>query len=343
MGHGDFVRPGGQWPAELVPGAQDAQRLDEMQRRSINGDLGGTWNPKQPIVIGGAGLELGTSSYFFGGVTTKTGGRLVAPDPPKINDSRMVTLVVPTFALGVKPKLGNTTYRFDAYLTKNLTRGLWGLAIGGSAPSAIGLTVPRRYLHQGAQLVTVSLEYFIAQRPPSVPANPMVIFPRQHAYDGMQSYPTPNIGGTSGWASGVAQVFGNYIIPSSPSTNSGYYFKATTITGAGHTGASEPNWASVSTVGATINDYATPAVDGVVWTCTGRSGWLSTLGDTIDSYYANGAAQSLSYDADPASTAGMNTINNGASSATVELNHLDSLAILTGVKMVYSVSSMAFE
>jgi len=341
MSHGDFVRPGGQWPAELVPGAQDAQRLDELQRRSINGDLGGTWNPKQPVVIGGAGTELGSASYFFGGVTTRTGGRLIAPAAPVINDIRSQVLTVPVRELGLRVQ-PNLSLRFDACVARPGTRR--GVSFNqGQVPGLLGLTIPRRYLHDQQKLVTVAIEFFITRRPGSVPALAMKMVPQEHAYDGTLHPCTPSTIGGISWASGVAHALGDYIMPSSQAHNNGYYFKASTITGAGHTGATEPNWASLTSVGQTINDYATPGTNGVVWTMTGRSGWLSTLGATVDSYYANGAAQLLALDPDPASTFGMNKITNQYDSATVQVEYIDPLAVITGLQLSYAVSSMAFE
>jgi len=94
--HNTFIRPSGQWPAEFVPGATDAQLADVAQFQGLNGDTGvhgvrinpdsfygqavplpagywstldtaqaglvngdagnGTWSPAKQIVIGGAGM-----------------------------------------------------------------------------------------------------------------------------------------------------------------------------------------------------------------------------------------------------------------------------------------------
>lgn len=50
--------------------------LDTTQSQAVNGDLGGTWNPSAPIVLGGAGMVLCTTTHIFDqnpGVTTPLG------------------------------------------------------------------------------------------------------------------------------------------------------------------------------------------------------------------------------------------------------------------------------
>jgi hypothetical protein len=84
-----------------------------------------------------------------------------------------------------------------------------------------------------------------------------------------------------------------YVVPVLPARQNGYYFVCTT---AGVSGGTEPVWPS--TVGATVTDNT------VVWTCIGRSGIYPISLATPDSYYANGAVQSLYFDTDPAQIVG---------------------------------------
>ena len=58
MSHNDRSRPASEWVTYATPNAHDFAQWDLLQYQGVNGDLGGNWAPKTPIVIGGAGLSL---------------------------------------------------------------------------------------------------------------------------------------------------------------------------------------------------------------------------------------------------------------------------------------------
>jgi hypothetical protein len=79
MPHNSYIHGGPSDPTAWLPGyvvlQVDWQSIDQLLFESINGDLGGTWAPAAPIVIGGAGLNLtglfevsGLGSAEFNGV-----------------------------------------------------------------------------------------------------------------------------------------------------------------------------------------------------------------------------------------------------------------------------------
>ncbi len=336
MSQFDFSRPGGIWAPELVPGARDFQWWDSVQSRALNGDLGGTWNPSKPIYIGGAGMVLDAVSQVLGGVTTRTGGRLVSSGVPTCN-ARARVISVPARACTVRLYLSGAiaSQRLDAYLgAPSLAK--WGIALR-QQPNLLVLDIPRRYLHQGARLVTVALDFSFSGRPAALPASAMQMGVIGHSSAGAAYYTTPVCGGIGTYGmnpwSATAFVTGTYIVPSSQATNRGYYYVAQN----NGTGVAEPNpWPT--TVGATVSDGA------VTWKCVGRSGWLSTYQESVEQYYANGSGQLLAFDTDPSTAAGLNTMDNASHGVSVELGSIDPQMVITGVQLSYgSITSLGFE
>ncbi len=263
MPHFDFARPGGQWPQEAVPTATDWQRWDVLQSKTIDGVNGGFYQPSSPIVIGGAGVALGGSSQISGGVTTLTGGRITitaaAGDFPKLGPARSYTLQLPNI-------------------------------IQQSASGVLNIDIPTRYMHDGARLATVGVVYSVPKRPTSVPT--ITIDLTRITNLGATSLPIPNALNT--WSAITAYSVGNYVRPNNATMN-GFYFKCTSTSGTGLSGASEPTpWPSV--VGATITDN--PGANQVIWTCVGRAGMYAIGGATVDGFFHNGQLQTLAFDFD---------------------------------------------
>lgn len=67
MAHNARIRTFGFWTDTTPVTAAEYEALDQAQFEAINGDLGGTWAPSAPIIIGGAGVEIGGA-----GLTTTT-------------------------------------------------------------------------------------------------------------------------------------------------------------------------------------------------------------------------------------------------------------------------------
>lgn len=275
MAHFDTQRVGGVWVPQDVPCAATFQRWDVTQSKAINGDAGGTYAPSTPVILGGAGLILGPNGAMQGGVATLTGGRLFF-----------------SIASGEGVRLSPTRTRTIALVPDP--------RIDGSALTTQDFPIPPRYTHNGAQVATVALAFQVLQRPSGLPSGSI---PRVEleAYlaAGTVSATVPNNLSAAQWAPTTAYTLGQYIVPTD-GNNNGYYTKVTT---AGTTGGTEPVWPSVP--GTTTTD------GGVVWTTIGRNGQLPLFGQTADSLYNNGMAQSIFLDLDNTGVPAGNTIAMG--------------------------------
>ena len=98
--------------------------------------------------------------------------------------------------------------------------------------------------------------------------------------------------GLGAWTARHAYALNSYVGPTLALTNTGFYMQATSVSGTGTSGGSEPAWPT--TLGGTVIDN--PGANQIVWTAVGRNGWLPLKGATLDSYYAGGAPQVLEAD-----------------------------------------------
>jgi hypothetical protein len=262
MAHFDTQRVGGVWVAQDVPCAATFQRWDVTQSKAVNGDAGGSYAPSTPIVLGGAGLILGTSGVMQGGIATLTGGRLflslASGDAVNLSPARARTIAVPT-----DPR------------------------IDGSALTTQDFPVPPRYTHNGALVATVAMTLEVLQRPEGLPVGSIPrIELEAYIAAGTSSATVPNNLAASTWASGTVYPANTYIVPTDVNNN-GYYVKTTA---GGTSGGTEPVWPSV--VGTNTTDNT------VTWTTIGRNGQLPLFGQTADSLYNNGMPQAIFLDLD---------------------------------------------
>ena len=160
MPHNDYVRPSGQWLSHTVPTARDLQRLDDLGSRSINGDEGGTWNPANPIIIGGQPIQVTTAaSSYEGGARTENGGRIVHADNdvPIFNPVRTRSVLIPLY------RLHDSTKGYVDYATNAL-----GI-VDQYANIFATVQLDGRYFHKGATLSTATLTYRVGQPHTSLP------------------------------------------------------------------------------------------------------------------------------------------------------------------------------
>ena len=165
--HNDFVRPSGRWHGVSVPTVRDARELDDRAAKSLNGWYGGSWAPKTPIVIGGAGvLTTAPGSRIEGGVLTRVGGRVVcgADDVPVFSVARARTVVVPLF--------GPRVARASAWTwTPQASPAGWRVV---SAAASVAVTVrfalPLMELHSSATLSQARLVMRVGGRPVALPS-----------------------------------------------------------------------------------------------------------------------------------------------------------------------------
>lgn len=314
----DFVRPSGVWSNEMVPGASDYYGWDWRQARILNGDLGGSWAPLNPIIIGGAGMQLGSSgSVLSGGVTTRLGGRiqlgpwdLIQLSPPR-TVTRMVDMLcfhpqtVAFFGTPLPaPSFSTTGASYlvapDAYLLR--VEPVPGKIAGGliaglvSAIFPISFTIPSEFLingatdpgplgtpvlQNGAQLASVTLNFRFLSRPSVLPTNLL----RLSAASGVSltqpptgAYSVP--GGLNVWSAAHVYSVGQYMIPATQRSTPLSYFRCITHGTSAHT---EPVWNT--TPGATTIDGFSQ------WVCIGPTGDLYTT--KLETYYNNGNPQSI--------------------------------------------------
>lgn len=348
MGHRDFIRRGGSsaWPNELVPGAQDYQRWDAGQAALINAIDGGSWNPAKPIGIGQTGsnpnsiaLSLGTAgSQFTGGAVTTLGGRIFVAGaiPPGVTPARTRTL---TWHLWELPPVSKPpTYADnDVTLIQDPTR--FGIALAGPE---LELAIPPKFIHRGATLQSMSVNYRITQRPTAAQmggSSQLLFIPDGAGADGI-SLPSPAYYNGNlfpvVWAASTSFALNAYTTPTNANAN-GYYFKATSVSGTHTTGASEPTWPT--TVGATVTDNA--GANQIVWTCIGLNG-IGTHKQRNDpsTFYANGQPQQLTFQSDPTA---VNIWDPQANFYGITLS-IKPYGLLHSVTFVWSnITSLAFE
>jgi hypothetical protein len=335
MAHLDFVRPSGQWKKEMVPGAGDYYRYDVNQSKGIDGDHGGSYAPKSPIIVGGAGVQLTTASSIVGGVTTKTGGRAVigAADNtfPTLGPGtgRTRTIQIPIMAsVFVDPNGGGGS--FTRVFNDASGCGIMGTGVG---TYPLYFEIPPRYLHSGARLATLGINFRVTQRPSALPSTPFSLFAASKSVTGVFSAFNPSLVGQ--WVASTAETAGTYITASSPTTNKGYYYKAQNN---GTTGAigNEPNWPTV--IGNTVVDNT------ITWVCTGRVGWYPLFGATVDSYFSNGQVQTIQYDYDGLSGPyGSNVIDTTQQRYQIAVENLDPTVLITSAFAVFdTINSLAF-
>jgi hypothetical protein len=338
--HNDVVRPS-VWVPELVPNQADYQRWDAKQSNGIDADDGGTWSPKTPIILGGAGGALTTAgSSITGGVSTKQGGRLIFQTSgsvgfPLLSPSRVRTLEIPIIGANVHTDilLGTGSQLEDDYVTPVLGPALYGVRLQNTV-NQLSIDFPERFAHQGARFATVGLTFALNTRPQALPSSFMQvqISGTSNASVAQAFIPagaSPGFGGFALWTAGHTYAAGAFVIPTATNSN-GLYFRATI---GGHSNVVEPTWPS--TIGATVVD------GGVVWTATGRSGNYPTKGVSLDSYYNNGRPQTIAVDLYGAA---IGNFGDGATVYQLRVSNVDSTAVLTGAFVSYdTINTLQFE
>lgn len=280
----DYVRPSAQWPNEVTPGAADWARFDQAQYRSIATD-GGTWNPAGPIVIGGAGLQLGNAaSQLVGGLSTEQGSHLVLDggDYPSTSPSRSDVVVVPL----VVTRAPSLSLLIDV-TGVNADPSAFGAT--GSGGAALACYVPKRYIHHGATLLRASLTFRFTARPSAVPLDRISLLLAGLAANSVDSttYQPLNPGSTVNyWSASHAYASGAYVWPANYTKLNGFYYKALN---SGTSGASEPVWPTV--IGNSIGDGS------ITWRCQGRAGQLPYT-TNMDALYNQGQPQTITLDLD---------------------------------------------
>lgn len=181
--HNDHLRPDGFptaafLPCPIVITPADMQLLDYLSTRSINGDDGGEWDPTSPICIGGAGIHTTTSTTgIFGGVETRTGGRMVLGandypyffDPITTSSTRERTILVPC-SLGLGNNDHNTFFPWSPDLNAVNDTPSTQSFLGPTSSATLGLLLDP-WIPDGAKLSGMTLRFRAMHKPAAVVAN----------------------------------------------------------------------------------------------------------------------------------------------------------------------------
>lgn len=316
MSHADYFRPSGQFAPEMVMGPSDWQRIDVLQSKLIDGDNGGTWAAVKPIIIGGSGVNVTAGGGIFSAAAqTLNGGRLVLGSSefvvlsPTRTDSVLLALLHPSISTGVAGAANTGALDADYF---NLTTSPQPIGTQSAVASGLAFDIPRRYLHNGASLVSMVLTFTVVTNPGgALPAQQPFFGPLILDSTGTAVAFNPGPASTlSRWQATHAYALNSYVVPNA--TANGFYFKATSISGTGTSGGSEPVWPT--TIGNTVTDN--PGANQIVWTCQGFSGQVAAA--TPAAYYNGGLAQSVTYTFD-----GTTTIDTTANRYAIAVNAAD--------------------
>ncbi len=200
--HNDFVREDGQWPPETVPTARDWALFDRAQSKGLNLLGGNAWSPATPIVVGGAGLVLGSGCSVRGGLRTESGGRLVLgeSDWMLVTPARGRTSVVPLEDSPLSTLAARTWERIAAPM---------GVRVTAVTSAIFSFALASRAMHDGGRLTSAVLRFRIGQFHPAVPAY-------QPSF-GLRRMPIGRATSVNLWSSGAA------VVSPAPTTPVGYF------------------------------------------------------------------------------------------------------------------------
>lgn len=172
MAHNDrFFRPSILAPT-WVPTPHQVRILDQQTSESVNGDAGGTWNSTNPVIIGGAGVQIADAGGFTGGVTTKK----YAPDGALLlgdND----------YPVHLAPKTRTVLFPIrDSYFAftdiSKFPQEAYDQSVPGAFRSAYtpqyfltNQILENRYFPMGATISELRLRFAVGVKPAAVPVN----------------------------------------------------------------------------------------------------------------------------------------------------------------------------
>ena len=291
MSHNRYARPALFWGNTAVPTARDLGLWDTYQFKSINGDLGGSWNPTSPIVIGGAGVSLsGAGNTINGGAMTSMGGRMVlgssdycqlSPASTRTETIHLVDAIPTTAATGVggTPGQGNILALPHFGISPVTTNGDFIVPI------------PSRYLHNGANLLSATLTCRALVKQTTAPtSSPYFMVANVYGMNSTGGSTVQLVPTFASWLPTHAYTVGSVVVPNNQSVaETGYYYVVTSAAGTGTSGASPPTWPT--TIGSSVVDNA--GANQLQWQCQGYAGIAPNPTSGSGNTYAGGAVQSL--------------------------------------------------
>jgi hypothetical protein len=244
---------------------------DLNQFKGIDGDNGGTWAPKTPVGIGGAGVQLSSGSLLNGGFETELGGRYVLGNSD-----------FPFFEAGPRTR----TVRFPL-------RGLPGtpgillrqnFSVGGRPIHRSGWFDPNsfqvffpidpRFIHSGATISEVRVYGFQTQFLPILATPADILQVNLLRFDTVSD----TYAVTAQWQASHPYVPGDVVLPLGAQSQTGLYYTATTTASSS---SSPPVWPTV--IGGTVADGFQ------IWQATALAGTIpQAFPYYANSYYNNG-------------------------------------------------------
>lgn len=182
------------WPKGFAPTPAILRKLDQFSSELVNGEEGGSWSPRAPIVIGPSGSPTitlnGATNLLSGDVETVKGNRLDtsldATPGLVLTGGAVPTLASPLTRSVAVPFTGwRESYVVAGFVLGNLASGLAGyeldpIALCPTALSTIDLYVygnkiivsvplPFRAMHRNATITSVAVRVRIAGQLRSLP------------------------------------------------------------------------------------------------------------------------------------------------------------------------------
>ena len=277
MTHRDFVRPFGVWQPTAVPTAADIGAIDAGAATLVDGDNGGVWNPATPIVIGGAGFS-GTNTKLSS-VLTKSGGRLYLPATGYPSVSSVTSRRVQVDLVRACGNFGGTP--------NGLTVSLNPFGVQPTIQYGMGFAfaIPKRYLHNGGTLSTITLNGVI--RDVGIPFTPTAS--PFHVAPSVSLIVSDVSGGIVGrsdlaarpWKASTVYANNTYVRATQTKTD-GYLYSCGTH--GGTSGATEPAWPG--------NPFSTVTDNTITWQGSGFTGQIfNTLATSL---YSSGSLSPMS-------------------------------------------------
>lgn len=159
--------PGNLWPSRMGLSSRKLSALDQYSSELANFDEGGVFTLQEKLIIGGAGMVLGSASEIRGGITTKPKYGVADPKIELVNQ-------YPTYSATRTLKKSISWANCDGagvqptYFRSN--GAIYQTGLGASAGLNILMLVDGRHMHDGATLKTITFSYrYNGSKPTAIP------------------------------------------------------------------------------------------------------------------------------------------------------------------------------
>lgn len=208
MPHNAYFKPPTTMGGLFVPTPAFIRRLDLDASQSLNGEDGGVWTPRKPIIVGGNGISIGGAGGFSGGIATAArsrAGALVLGDsdwPSFAARSRVVVFPILDDLYADRDVNQLTT----TGLLTTYDQGTSGSFKAGAVDLATICFLDMKKFPIGATIDNVVVRFRVGTKPAAVPTLPIAVLTDEtYLNDDNGSIPAP----------GTAAVYYNNGLPQS--------------------------------------------------------------------------------------------------------------------------------